>query len=71
MTILERLREIAEGKCTGLLAEEAETLLEVVEAAIEVAEDACSAGGKDCHIVESNLIDDLRFALAELRADDA
>lgn len=30
MTILERLREIAEGKCTGLLAEEAETLLEVV-----------------------------------------
>ena len=32
MTILDRLKKIAEGKCTGLLAEEAKTLLAVVEA---------------------------------------
>ena len=61
-----REENLINTKLAIALRNNAPALIAAVEAAKEVAEDACSSGGKDCHIVDSNLIDDLRFALAEL-----
>ncbi len=61
----------ANAELITLLRNNLPALLEVVEAAMELVDDASSAGGKDCHIVDSNLIDDLWFTLAKLEADDA
>ena len=64
MTIVERLRDIAEGKCTGLLAEEAEALLDVVESAKAMDKNLYSGGSS--FLAERDDVLGLRKVLAAL-----